>query len=199
MGSVVQESSSYDEKKLRLKELIREYGIVFRDVQLFSKISSPYYYDIKKVGFQHEGMHLLGELLLTEVTKYGANSVGGMEMGAIALVSAIVLKSTTNGRYDNGLGGFFIRREPKSYGLQKRIEGNLVPPVAIVDDVITTGRSVIDSIDAVNKEGVELKGVICVIDREEGIPNLLEQHNIKYSSLFKHSDFKEFIEEKLSE
>jgi orotate phosphoribosyltransferase len=181
-------------------ELIREYGIVFKDVELFSKISSPYYYDIKKVGFQQEGMHLLGDLLLTEIIKYGAKSVGGMEMGAVALVSAMVLKSTMNGKYDTGLSGFFIRREPKAHGLQKRIEGHMIAPVVIIDDVITSGQSVMDSIEAVNKEQVTPRGVICVIDREEeGTPNLLKQSNIKYSSLFKHSDFKEFIEEKLRE
>lgn len=76
----------------------------------------------------------------------------------------------------------------------------MIPPVVIVDDVITSGQSVWESIEAVKQEGVTQKGVICVIDREEeGIPNLLEQRNIKYSSLFKHSDFKEFIEEKLKE
>lgn len=200
MGLVGEEMPSYDEKRLRLMELIREYGIVFKNVELFSKIHSPYYYDIKKVGFQQEGMHLLGDLLLTELIKYGAKSVGGMEMGAVTLVSAMVLKSTMNGKYDTGLSGFFIRKEPKTYGLQKKIEGNMVSPVVIVDDVITSGRSVMDSIESVIKEGVTPKGVICVIDREEeGTPNLLKQRNIKYSSLFKHSDFKGFIEEKLKE
>ena len=57
------------------------------------------------------------------------------------------------------------------------------------------------AIEAVNKEGYSVKGVVFVVDREEGIgerkPNLLKQNNIKYSSLFKHSDFKPFIEEEL--
>jgi len=200
MGIIGQEMPSYDEKRLRLMELIRENGIVFENVELFSRIKSPYYYDIKKIEFQQEGMHLLSELLLTEIAKYGAKSVGGMEIGAVALVSAMVLKSTMDGKYDTGLNGFFVRKEPKAYGLQKKIEGNMIPPVVIVDDVITSGQSVMDAIEAVNKEGVTPKGVVCVIDREEkGTPNLLKQHNIKYSSLFKHSEFKSFIEQKLKE
>jgi orotate phosphoribosyltransferase len=73
--------------------------------------------------------------------------------------------------------------------------------VVIVDDVLTSGKSVMSAIEAVNKEGYSVKGVVFVVDREEGIgerkPNLLKQNNIKYSSLFKHSDFKTFIEEEL--
>jgi orotate phosphoribosyltransferase len=191
---------SYDEKRRKLMEIIQENAIVFQDVQLFSKLKSQYYYDIKRISLQKEGAHLLAELLLTEIYKYGPKSVGGMEMGAVALVTAVVFKSTMDGKYEKGLNGFFIRKEAKGYGLQKRIEGNMVSPVVIVDDVITSGKSVMDSIEAVNAERITPKGVVCVIDREEaGTPNLLKQNNIKYSSLFKHSEFKPFIEQKLKE
>jgi orotate phosphoribosyltransferase len=123
-----------------------------------------------------------------------------MEMGAVALVTAVVFKSTMDGKYEKGLNGFFIRKEAKGYGLQKRIEGNMIDPVVIVDDVITSGKSVMDSIEAVNAEEITPRGVVCVIDREEeSTPNVLKQNNIKYSSLFKHSEFKPFIEQKLEE
>ena len=195
---------NYD-KKLALMDLIKEKGIVFKRVTLFSKLESEYYYDVKNVEFQPEGIHLLGELLLKEIVKYGAKSVGGLEMGAVALATAVVMKSTWSGRYDVGLNGFFIRKETKQYGLQRRIEGNVIPPVVIVDDVLTSGKSVMGAIEAVNNEGHNVKGVVFVIDREEGVregeekPNLLKQNNIKYSSLFRHSEFKPFIEEKIEE
>jgi orotate phosphoribosyltransferase len=98
-----------------------------------------------------------------------------------------------------GLNGFFIRKESKQYGLEKKIEGSVKEPVVIIDDVLTSGKSVMGAIEAVNKEGYTVKGVVFVIDRQEGEgkPNLLKQNNIKYSSLFKHSDFKSFIEDKL--
>jgi orotate phosphoribosyltransferase len=189
---------SYAEKRSKLMEIIQQSAIVFQDVQLFSKVKSQYYYDIKRISLQKEGAHLLAEMLLTEIYKYGPKSIGGIEMGAVALVTAVVLKSTMDGTYEKGLNGFFIRKEAKGYGLQKRIEGNMIAPVVIVDDVITSGESVMKSIDAVNAEGVTPKGVVCVIDREEpGTSNLLKQNNIKYSSVFKHSEFKPFIEQKL--
>ena len=191
---------SYDEKRRRLMEIIQENAIVFQDVQLFSKIKSQYYYDIKRISLQKEGANLLAEMLLTEIYKYGPKSIGGIEMGAVALVTAVVLKSTMDGKYEKGLNGFFIRKEAKGYGLQKRIEGNMIAPVVIVDDVITSGESVMKSIDAVNAERVTPKGVVCAIDREEtGTSNVLKQNNIKYSSVFRHSEFKPFIEQKLQE
>jgi orotate phosphoribosyltransferase len=191
---------SYDEKRRRLMEIIQENAIVFQDVQLFSKIKSQYYYDIKRISLQKEGANLLAEMLLTEIYKYGPKSIGGIEMGAVALVTAVVLKSTMDGKYEKGLNGFFIRKEAKGYGLQKRIEGNMTSPVVIVDDVITSGESVMKSIEAVNAEGVTPNGVVCVIDREEtGTSNVLKQNNIKYSSVFRHSEFKPFIEQKLQE
>ena len=61
--------------KSRLMDLIKKTGIVFRHVKLFSKVESEYYYDIKNVGFQPEGIHLLGE-----IAQYGAKLVGGLEM-----------------------------------------------------------------------------------------------------------------------
>ena len=201
MGIVGEQTMpSYAEKRRNLMEIIQENAIVFQDVQLFSKVKSQYYYDIKRISLQKEGAHLLAEMLLTEIYKYGPKSIGGIEMGAVALVTAVVLKSTMDGKYEKGLNGFFIRKEAKGYGLQKRIEGNMIPPVVIVDDVITSGESVMKSIEAVNAEGITPKGVVCVIDREEaGTPNVLKQNNIKYSSLFKHSEFKPFIEQKLEE
>ena len=200
MGLVGQEMPSYDEKRLILMDFIKRRGIVFKPVQLFSGIKSEYYYDIKSIEFQPEGIHLLGELLLREVVKYGAKSVGGMEMGAVPLATAISLTSTMNGKYAKGLNVFIIRKGTKHYGLEKKIEGNMVSPAVIIDDVITSGKSIMDTIEAVTKVGVTPRAVVCVIDREEeGTPNLLKQNNIKYSSLFRHSEFKSFIEEKLRE
>jgi orotate phosphoribosyltransferase len=201
MGVLGQEVPLKDAKKLRLMEIIKETGIIFRHVKLFSEIESEYYYDIKNVEFRPEGLHLLGDLLIEEIAKYGAKSVGGLEMGAVSLATAVVIKSTWDGRYDVGLNGFFIRKESKQYGLEKRIEGNVKEPVVIIDDVLTSGKSVMGAIEAVNNEGYTVKGVVFVIDRQEGLgegrPNLLKQNNIKYSSLFTHSDFKSFIEERL--
>jgi orotate phosphoribosyltransferase len=182
----------------RLKEFIRKYGIVFRHVKLSSDKETDYYYDIKKVAFHPKGIHLLGDLLLTEISKYRPRSVGGLEIGAAPLITSVIIKSTIDWKDRNGLNGFLIRKNPKKHGLEKKIEGILESPVVIVDDVVTSGQSIKDAIDAVNAEGFSVKGVVCVIDREEeGTVNVLKQNNIRYSALFQHSEFKPFIEEQL--
>jgi orotate phosphoribosyltransferase len=150
------------------------------------------------VAFHPKGIHLLGNLLLTEISKYHPRSVGGLEIGAAPLITSVIIKSTMDWKDRNGLNGFLIRKNPKKHGLEKKIEGILDSPVVIVDDVVTSGQSIEDAIDAVNAEGFSVKGVVCVIDREEeGTVNVLKQNNIRYSALFQHSEFKPFIEERL--
>ncbi|HZE77444.1 MAG TPA: phosphoribosyltransferase family protein [Nitrososphaeraceae archaeon] len=84
--------------------------------------------------------------------------------------------------------------------MKKKIEGTLVEPVVIVDDVLTTGRSIMQAIEAVRNEGKKsVAGVICIIDREidENL-NLLKKNKIKYSPLFRNSEFMPYIERKMN-
>jgi orotate phosphoribosyltransferase len=184
------------DNKERLREFIKEHGIIFKHVKLSSNIESDYYYDLKSIAFNPHGVNLLGDLLLEEVSKYHAKSVGGLEMGAIPLASAIAIKSID--KYDDGINSFVIRKNPKIHGLEKKIEGDVKAPVVIVDDVVTSGNSIMDAVTAVIDKGFNVAGVVCVIDREEeGITNVLKEKHIKYSPLFIHSEFKPFIEERL--
>jgi orotate phosphoribosyltransferase len=195
---VLENEMPLSKKRERLFAFIKKNGVVFEHVKLSSNVETNYYYDIKRIALHPKGADLLAELLLEEMAQYTPKSVGGLEMGALPLATAIMLKSTSAGRYRTGLNSFFIRKNPKKHGLEKKIEGKLTPPAVIVDDVITSGQSVMNAINAVNDLGYNVKAVVCVIDREEkGIPNVLKQRKIKYSSLFKHSDFKSFIEEEL--
>jgi orotate phosphoribosyltransferase len=198
MGVVGEEMPQSDSKRHSLMEFIRKHGIVFEHVKLSSNVETEYYYDIKKVALHPKGIDLLGELLLREIAKYEPKSIGGLEMGAIPLATAVMIKSTGVRKYNVGLDSFFIRKSPKTHGLEKKIEGKLTTPAIILDDVITSGQSVMDAINAINDQGHNVKAVVCVIDREEeGTPNVLKKRKIKYSSLFKHSEFEPFIEEGL--
>ena len=181
-------------------DFIREHGIVFRHVTLSSNKESEYYYDLKRVVLHPDGAHLLADLLLEEIAKYSPKSVGGLELGAVPLVTAIAMKSTMNGRSGVGIKSFIVRKNPKKHGLEKKIEGEIEPPIVVVDDVITSGNSVLDAVTAVVEEGFNVAHTVCVIDREEdGITNVLKERRIKYSSLFTHLYFKSFIEERLRE
>lgn len=188
-----------EDKHRRLKDMIKERGIVIKDVTLSSNRKSKFYYDIKSIVSEPEGAALIGELMLAHILKIEPNtlSVGGLESGAIAISTAIVCSSyllTPRSR----ISGFFVRKNVKTYGLEKMIEGIVKDPVAVVDDVITTGKSVLDAVAALQNQGFSNIKIVCVIDRETK-ENLLDQNNLKFHSLFKHSEFAEHIESRLTE
>jgi len=186
-----------DERKLRLKQLIRErcIKILGHDVTLSSGETTNYYYDVKGL-FDGEGLNLLGELMLAEISKFNPKSVGGLEVGAIPLISVIVALDYYRKISRTGVSGFYVRKSIKEHGLQKKIEGNIQDPVAIVEDVMTTGNSIKLAIDAVKEQGASVVGVVCVIDREDP-RNVIKDH-IRCMPLYTHSEFEKFIEGQLS-
>lgn len=185
--------TNLQDEKGELFDLIKKKGIVLKDVILSSGVPSKYYYDLKPVVLSPRGSNLIGDLLLHEVLKFkGVKSVGGLEVGATLLVPIVTLKSSKL----NLLDAFFVRKNPKRHGLEKEIEGNLIDPVVVVDDVVTTGKSVLQTLEKIAKEGIEVRGIVCVIDREEGAKELFKKHDIPFVPLFTHSDFKDYIESK---
>lgn len=188
-----------DDKHQRLKEIIKERGIIIKDVTLASNRKSKFYYDIKTIVNEPEGAALIGELMLARISRIDPKimSVGGLESGAIAISTAIVC-SCYHLRLPNTISGFFVRKNVKTYGLEKTIEGIVRDPVAVVDDVITTGKSALDAVTALQKHGVSNIHIFCVIDREAE-ENLLENNNLQYHSLFRHSDFSDYIGSKINE
>lgn len=188
-----------EDKHERLKDIIKERGIVIKDVTLSSNRKSKFYYDIKSIVSEPEGAALIGELMLAHILKIEPKtmSVGGLESGAIAIATAIVCSSyllTPTSR----VSGFFVRKSVKTYGLEKMIEGIVQDPVAVVDDVITTGKSVLDAVAILRNQGFSNINIVSVIDREIK-ENLLDQNKLQSHSLFKHSEFAEYIDARLVE
>lgn len=186
-----------EDKHERLKEIIKERGIVIKDVTLSSNRKSKFYYDIKTIVNQPEGAALIGELMLDRIMKVEPRtlSVGGLESGAIAISSSIVC-SCHYSSLPNSVSGFFVRKSVKTYGLEKMIEGIVKDPVAVVDDVVTTGKSVLDAVSALRNQGLYNVNIFCVIDRQVE-ENLLDENNVKFYSLFRHSDFSDYIDSRL--
>lgn len=186
-----------EDKHERLKGIIKERGIVIKDVTLSSNRKSKFYYDIKTIVNEPDGAALIGELMLDRILKVEpkTKSVGGLESGAIAISSSIVC-SCHYSSLPNSVSGFFVRKSVKTYGLEKMIEGIVKDPVAVVDDVVTTGKSVLDAVSALRNQGLYNINIFCVIDRQVE-KNLLDQNNIKFHSLYRHSDFSDYIESRL--
>ena len=111
------------------------------------------------------------------------DAIGGLSMGADPLVTAAGVVSAIEKR---PLPGFLVRKTAKEHGRQKQIEGMENPrgkKVVIVDDVCTTGGSTQEAIDAAEREGCEVIGVISLVDREEGGSEMLRA-KYNYRSIF---------------
>jgi orotate phosphoribosyltransferase len=188
----------YDYERLKLKELIIRNALSYskKPITLSNGQKSHHYYDIKKVVLEPLGAKLISQLMLEEVKKFGkVKSVGGLEVGAIPVATAISLWSHETG--DN-ISVFYVRKKPKEHGLKLRVEGNSKQPIVIVDDVVTKGASVLEAIDALVAEGKQMLGVVSIIDRGGG-ETTLKENGIKFSSLFKDKDFARAIKKKKKE
>jgi orotate phosphoribosyltransferase len=186
-------------KRKELMEIIKGNGIVVssQPIVLSSGEKSNYYYDLKMVLADPVGATLIGELLYDIIAReFSAKSVGGLEMGAIPISTAIIIRSISRSSSE-GIRQFIVRRNAKTHGSGKKVEGYLINPVVIVDDVMTKGNSVIHAIEAVRSEGYSTAGVVLVIDIE--VPYNSVKNKVKCFSIFNHSDFKGYIDEKLKE
>ncbi len=137
-------------------------------VVLASGKRSSYYFDARQVLLDPEGAELAGRLGYAALRDHRLAAVGGPSVAADPLVCAITAAAWRDGcRWT----GFFVRKEAKKHGLQNWIEGPFIEegdPVAVVDDTLTTGGSVIDAIGKARRAGGVVTAAVVLIDREEG-------------------------------
>jgi orotate phosphoribosyltransferase len=151
----------------QLVRLLAQYAYQEGDFTLTSGAKSTFYLDAKKVTYRADGAALVGAAVHEIAARHGANAVGGLTMGADAIVASAV---TVSAATSNTLMGFIARKEPKKHGTGKWIEG--VAPrgmrVVIVDDVITTGDSLLRAVELARNDGAEVVATVGVVDREQG-------------------------------
>ena len=172
-------------EKQRLKEILKEKSILRGEFTLASGKKSNYYIDARLTSLDAEGLFLIGKIFLNELMKNPEiRGVGGPTIGADPIVGSIIAQSHVIGK---NLKGFLVRKEEKKHGTGKLIEGDLKEGdnVVIVEDVITTGGSVIKAIDAVRGIGAVDKKVIVIVDRESGGEKKFEELGIEYTPLFR--------------
>ena len=155
----------------RLLAELRDHALVLGEVVLTSGRTSQYLIDAKRAILRAPGFHALGELVADQARAWGATAVGGMTMGADPIACAALAGGAD-------VKAFFVRKDVKTHGLSRRIEG---PPLdhedrcMIVEDVVTTGGSTIRAIEAVREEGHEICGVLVICDRLAGGAGAIEQ------------------------
>ncbi|MGB7293625.1 MAG: orotate phosphoribosyltransferase [Thermodesulfobacteriota bacterium] len=175
----------------KLKKLLKENSILRGKFTLSSGKESDYYIDARLTTLHPEGLYLVGKIFLEDIVKSPEiKAVGGPTMGADPIVGSILALSIQKG---HPLLGFIVRKGEKDHGTGKLIEGNLKSghSVAIVEDVMTTGRSIFWAIDAVEKSGALVKKVLVIVDREEGGKETIEQKGYEFFSIFQVGEFLE--------
>jgi orotate phosphoribosyltransferase len=176
----------------RLLDLFVRYAWEKRRVVLTSGKESDFYIDTKQATLSAEGHYLVGRLVLREVRELvpDVQAVGGLTMGADPISSAVSLTSFLEGR---PLPAFYVRKEAKGHGTQQWLEGRKGLPAAarvcVLEDVITTGGSTLKAVERCRMEGLQVGGVVALVDREEGGSAAIEAAGLRLRSLFRRSDF----------
>jgi len=143
---------------------LREHAVILGEVTLTSGRTAQYYVDAKRAILLPEGFRALGELVAGKAARWGATAVGGLTMGADPVACAALAAGAD-------VKAFFVRKETKAHGLQRRIEGPLLEPgdrCLVVEDVVTSGGSTVQALEALREAGHEVVGVTSVLDRLAG-------------------------------
>jgi orotate phosphoribosyltransferase len=148
----------------RLVDELREHALVIGEVVLTSGRTAQYLVDAKRAILLPAGFRALGELVAAQAQEWRATAVGGMTMGADPIACAALAGGAD-------VKAFFVRKEVKTHGLARRIEGPVLEPgerCMLVEDVVTTGGSTIRALEALRDEGHEVCGVLAICDRLAG-------------------------------
>ena len=163
-----------------LRELLLARSVTRGDFTLSSGRRSSFYIDARRTTMSGEGLTLIGALGLDRIAARGwaPRAVGGLTLGADPVAYAIAAVARIRRPSPAPpLDAFTVRKQAKTHGTGRRIEGCFEPgqPVVVVEDVITTGGSAQEAIAALAAEGARILGVLAVVDREEGGREVLEE------------------------
>ena len=168
----------------RLAALLLEKSYRAGEVVLTSGRKSDYYFDCKQTALHPEGAWLIGNLLF-DLLPADIVGVGGMTLGADPLVTAVSLASYLRGR---PMPAFIVRKAAKGHGTNQFLEGlsNFAPgaSVALLEDVVTTGGTLLTVIDRVQAAGLSVGAVVTVLDRKEGGAERLAERGFPLLSIF---------------
>ena len=175
-----------NELKVRLAKLLMEKSYIEGDFTLTSGQKSDYYFDCKHTALHPEGSWLIGKFFLDMIRAKGnVQGVGGMTLGADPLVSSVTVVSHIEGY---PLPGFIIRKQPKGHGTNQYLEGlkNFASGqnVCLLEDVITTGGTLLKAVDRVREQGLNIVAVLGVLDREQGGRDNLAKAGFELETIF---------------
>jgi orotate phosphoribosyltransferase len=177
----------------RLKAIIaaRSFGCG-KIIRLVSGVDSNFYFNMKPTMLHPEGAEILGRLIVERLTPLKVDYVGGLEMGAVPIVSVVTAESQRQGK---PIAGFFVRKKAKEHGARLLVEGLADGQtlegrrIAILEDVCTTGGSALKAIEDAEASGAKVVLVLALVDREEGAAKLMASRGLQFEALFSASEF----------
>jgi len=178
--------------RAELRDLLARLAVRHGHFVLASGKESDFYVDCRVVTMLPRGMQLIGALMLDALSDLpDVRGVGGLTLGADPIAAAVAMASAAT---DRPIPMFIVRKEPKEHGTRRLIEGafpeEVGAPVVIVEDVITTGGSLMKAIRAVEGEGkAQVARVLVIVDRQEGGAEALRAQGYDVRALFTRADF----------
>jgi orotate phosphoribosyltransferase len=182
------ETKSIQEEREELRQLIIKDAYFQEKIVLSSGKESDYYIDARRVTLGARGAYLCARLILEAIGNDDIDAIGGPTLGADPMIGAVSVLRLQAGKPINS---FIIRKSPKAHGKQQQIEGPLLKSgnrVVLIDDVATTGKAFIQSIDVLTEAGIQIHKAICIVDRGEGAREAMAQRNCELVSLFEISE-----------
>lgn len=198
-GSAGESTSGYHGEYEQLHELIERHALLHGDYVLSSDQSTSFYFDSKLVTLDPVGARLVGQAFIDTIAEHAptASAVGGLTLGADPIISSIALLSgissiaLLSGKAVQPLKGLIVRKEPKSHGTKRWVEGPIsgITDVVVVDDVVTSGNSAKLAVDRLRKSGMRVVFAIALIDRLAGFEQVMAQMRVPSTSIFTKDDF----------
>ena len=166
--------------------ILRDSGaLLFGEFTLSSGKKSDYYFDSKKLTMEPAGASFVAHQLVSRLDAEGIGYIGGVAYGAIPIVSQVVMLTGISG--EKPIRAFYHRKDSKEHGTGAAAEGQFPPsgePVAIVEDVVTTGSSLLSSVRDAEEKGYNVTHALTLIDRDEGGREAVEAAGYKFWALF---------------
>ena len=188
--------TTLEQDKAKLLDILKKEAFFRGKFVLSSGKESSFYLDARLVTLSAGGAYLTGRIMLEMIKNDHIDAVGGPTLGADPMVGAIAslsYQACLSGRQaGRPVPTFIIRKAPKAHGKRQQIEGPELKAdarVVIIDDVATTGKALIESVEVLAKIGIKPVKAICLIDRGEGAREALARHHVPMESIFTIDQF----------
>ncbi|ASJ01841.1 orotate phosphoribosyltransferase [Thermococcus profundus] len=173
-----------DEREALIEKMFKAGAVLFGHFVLASGKESSYYINVKRVITHPEALRLIARLMAKKAMEMGIefSRVAGPELGAVPIATALSLETNRS--------LVVVRKKPKGYGTNSQIEGEVEEgdKILLVEDVTTTGGSVLKAAEVLESLGAEIAGIAVVVDREEGAEERITSKGYKFLPILRVSE-----------